>query len=157
MAIGIDDTIPKFGTQDNIDNGSTAVITNGSFSVLADITPWTNDEDAPFASFVGKFRFDTAMPTVGSIDLYVRLLNIDGTNEPNVPNDSYVSVYIGTFKIDFSVAFDVDFFTTIENAVLPLFQTSQIHEFYIRNNGTGQTIGINWMIKITPYTFGPKA
>lgn len=157
MAIGTNDTKPKFGTQDSIDDGSTSTITNNSFSVAADITAWTNDEDASFASFVLKCQFDTTMPTVGSIALFARLLNIDSTNEPGVPDANYQFVYIGTFPIDFGVANDVDFYTTIENVPLPFFKTSQEYEFYIQNVATAQTMGASWTLKISPYTFGPSA
>ena len=155
MAITTNDFIYKFGTQDSVDDGSTSTVANDAFSVLADITAWTNTDDAPFASFVLKCQFDTAMPTVGAIDLFARLLNVDTTNEPNAPDANYPFELIGTFPIDFGVAADTDFYTTINNAVLPAQKSQQEYEFYIRNRGTGQTIGINWTLKVTPVAYGP--
>lgn len=157
MAIGTDDSKPKFGTQDSIDDGSTSSIANNAFSVAADITAWTNDEDASFASFVLKLQFDTTMPTAGHIKLFARLINIDGANDPPVPSANYPHEYIGAFDIDFGVAADVDFYTAIKNAPLPFFKTSQEYEFYLQNFATGQTMGASWTLKVNPFTFGPSA
>jgi len=157
MTIGTNDTKPKFGTQDSIDDGSTSTIANDAYSVAGDITEWTNDEDAPFANFILKCQFDTTMPTVGVIDLYARPTNIEGVNEAEVPDDNHPFIYIDSFPIDFGVANDVDFYTTIVGAVLPNFKTSQTYEFYLKNNASAQTMGVSWALWINPYTWGPSA
>ncbi len=157
MTILADDTLPKFGAQDSLDDGSTIAIADNTFSVLADIAPWTNDEDAPFANFVLKCQFDTTPPTEGAIDLYARPMNLESTSDPETPDDNFKHEHIDSFPIDFGVAADVDFYTFIVGAMLPLFQSSQILEFYLKNNNTGQTIGAEWRLWISPYTYGPKA
>jgi hypothetical protein len=157
MAIGTNDTLPKFGTQDQVDDGSTSTIANNAYSVAADISEWTNTEDAPFANFILECQFDTTMPTAGAIDLFARVKDIQGGNEPGVPSDSHRKIWLGTFAIDFLVSADTNFFTTIEHAKLPLFYTSQKIDFYLKNNGTGQTMGQDWNLWINPYTYGPSA
>ena len=157
MTIGTNDTKPKFGTQDQIDDGSTATVANNAYSVAADISPWTNDEDAPFANFILECQFDTAQPTTGVIDLIAHVKDIQGTDEPEVPSDDYPFIYLGSFPIDYGVTFDNNFFTTIEGAKLPLFKSSQIIDFYLKNNATGQVMGIDWNLWIVPYTYGPSA
>ena len=117
MAIGTNDTIQKWGTQDQIDDGSTATVASGAFSEAS--SSWTNDDDAPFAQFVLECQFDTTMPTVGSIDLYARPLNVQSTNDPGAPDTSNYNFFIGTFPIDFGVSNDVNFFTVIPKAELP--------------------------------------
>lgn len=155
MAIGTNDTLPKFGTTDSVDDGSTSAITNNSYSVLADITAWTNDEDAPLANFVLACAFAVAV-SVGSIQLFARPINIDATDEPATPDDNYPHTYLGSFPIDFDAGTGT-FRTTIEGAKLPLYKTSQEIEFYIKNAATAQSISAGWELFITPYTYGPSA
>ena len=159
MAIGTNDNIDKFGTQDVVDDTSTSLITNTSFSVAADIATWTNDDDAPLANFVLECQFDTTAPTddVGSIDLYARVLNIQSTNDPGEPSATNKNYYLGHFPIDWTIANDVNYFSYIYGARLPNTQTSQQYDFYIHNNATGQQIGVDWNMWITPLTEGPSA
>lgn len=157
MTIGTDSLIDFFGTQDQVDDGSTSTIATTAFSVAADISAWTNDDDAPFANFVLENQFDTTMPTAGTIDLYARVLNLQSTNDPGTPDANNLTYFLGTFPIDFGVANDVNYFSYIYGARLPNNITSQIYEFYLHNNATGQTIGIDWNLWITPTTVGPHA
>lgn len=159
MAIGTDATINFFGTQDQIDDGTTSTISNNAFSVAADITTWTNDDDAPYASFVLEHQFDTTPPTddVGSVDLYCRPLNLQSTNDPGEPSATNLNHYLGSFPIDWTIAADTNYFSYIPFAVLPNNITSQQYDFYLHNNATGQTIGVDWNMWITPFTFGPHS
>lgn len=155
MTIGANARITFWGTQDQIDDGTTAAVANNAFSEAS--ISWTNDDDAPNAQFVLECQFDTTMPTVGTIDLFCRPLNIQSTNDPGVPDANNENTYLGSFPIDFGVAADTNFFAYIPFFELPGFQTSQIYEFYFRNNNTGQTIGSDWNLWITPLTDGPHA
>ena len=155
MTIGADSVIVFFGTQDQVDDGSTSTITNNAFSAAADVSTWTNDDDAPLGAAVLECQFDTTMPTVGSIGLFAHLLNVQGTNESGVPDGSNEHVHVGTFRIDFGVAADVNFFTIIPLFQMPMVKASQEVDWYLKNEGTGQTIGIDWNLWITPLTHGP--
>lgn len=157
MPIGTDSVILFYGTQDQVDDGSTSTIANDAFSVAADISTWTNDDDAPLAQAVLECQFDSTMPTKGSIGLYARLLNVQSTNDPGVPDANFPHVFCGTFPIDYGVAADTNFFTVIPMFQLPGFQTSQQIDWYLKNQNTSQTIGIDWNLWITPLTHGPHA
>lgn len=157
MAIETNDAIQKFGTQDEVSVASPGTIANNAFSAGSDVSAWTNDDDAPYAAFLLECQFDTTAPTdgVGSIDLYARPLNVQSTNEPNAPDANFPFVHIGSFQIDWGVANDVNFFTGIPFATLPAFKAAQEYEFYLHNNGTGQTIGAGWNLWVSPFSYGP--
>jgi len=155
MAISTDASIVFWGTQDQIDDGTTATVASNAYSEAS--SEWTNDDDARFANFVLECQFDTTMPTVGSIGLFARPLNIQGTNDPEVPSDNNPDTQIGTFRIPFGVAADNNFFAYVYGAELPGFQASQIYEFYFKNTATGQTIGVDWNLWVTPMVDGPRA
>lgn len=159
MAISSDATIHFWGTQDQVDDGTTSTIATTAFSVAADISTWTNDDDAPYASFVLECQFDTTAPTdgEGSIDLYARLLNVQSTSDVGEPSATNLNHYLGSFPIDWTIAADTNYFSVIPFATLPNMITSQQYDFYIHNNATGQTIGVDWNMWITPFTFGPHA
>jgi len=157
MTIGTDDLIVSYGTQDQVDS-TAGTVANDAYSVAGDVSDWTNDDDAPGATFTWKGQFDTTMPTVGSIDLYCTLLNIQSTNDENDTDANYTPHYLGSFEIDFGVAADTDFYTTLYVPELPPgTQTSQIYRFFIKNDGTAQTIGTSWNLWVTPVTQGPHA
>jgi hypothetical protein len=168
MAIGTNDTIHKFGTLDLVTVSRTATdpspVTTGSFSVAADISAWTNDEDAPYARFILLLEWLTTAPTdnTGSIDIYARPLNVQSTNESNTPTALNRQIYIGSFIIDWTVAATTQHFLTSGLCELPNFYTSQSYEFYIHNNAMGQSITgdsatVGWQMWIQPIAFGPKA
>lgn len=149
MTIGTDDTIVKFGTQDDLDSSSAAV-TDGSFSVAGDLATWTNDDDAPLASVVGLFTFGTA-PDAGSvINLFCRPMNIvDTTKDQNAPTADQPITFLGAFILDNVTTEQV---IAIE-VFLPLVVSSQQFEFYIENQA-GQTLSSGWSLQITPKTYG---
>jgi len=157
MTIGTDSVIVFFGTQDQVDDGTTSTIADNAFSVAADVTTWTNDDDAPLGQAVLECQFDTTMPTVGSIGLYAHCLNVVSTNDPEVPSDNFPAVFVGSFLIPFGVSADTNFFTIIPMFQMPGFLSSQTIDWYIKNNRTAQTIGVDWNLWITPLTHGPHA
>ena len=158
MTIGTADAIYKFGTQDEVTTGTPGTVANNAFSVAGDVdSTWSNDDDAPDGAAVLKCQFDTTMPTSGNIGLYARLLDIQSTNDAPIPDANYEEKYVGNFPIDFGVAADTDFYTHIHDFRMPMIGASQIIEWYIKNNGTSQTIGTDWKLWITPKTYGPSA
>ena len=155
MAIGTDSTIDFFGTQDQVDDGTTGTVANDAFSEAS--SSWTNDDDATHINSVIELQFDTTAPTVGTIDLYCRPLNLQSTNDPGVPDANYKHYYLGSFLIDFGVAADTNMFLYLYGARLPNNITSQIYEFYFQNSGTSQTVGVDWNLWVTPIVVGPHA
>lgn len=157
MAIGTNDVILKFGTQDQVDS-TAGTVANDAFSVAGDVdSTWANDDDAPRGAAVLKLQFDTTAPTVGSVGLYARLLDVQSTNDSPIPDSNFEHYLVGVFPLDFGVAADVDYYTTIPVFQMPMIYSGQIIEWYIKNEATGQTIGTGWNLWITPISDGPHA
>ena len=156
MAFVTNDAIKKFGTKDQVD-ASSSTVANNTYSVAADVdSTWANDEDADLGAAMIKCNFTGTMPTAGNIQLFARLLNVDGTNDMNVPDDNFQQIYCGTFAIDFGVSADVDFYSIIRSFEMPAFKSGQEIEWYIKNNGSLQTIDAAWNLWILPWGLGPK-
>ena len=159
MAIGTNDSVLKFGTQDEVTSGTPATIASNAYGKAdqgASVS-WTNDDDARYGSAVLKCQFDTTMPTEGTVELYAHLLNVQSTNDPGAPDADYPAVYCGTFTIDFAIAADTDFYTVIPEFEIPMVGSAQAIDWYLRNANTGQTLGQSWQLWITPKTDGPHA
>lgn len=153
MAIGTDAAILFFGTQDTVTSTGGA-ISDGS---IVSAGTWTNDDDAPYASFVLHATFTTTMPTIGSLELLCRLQDIQSTNDESVVDANYTGQALGAFPIDFGETAGTEFWSVLANVELPVVGASQIYEFYVRNNNTGQTVTANWELYATPFTLGPHA
>lgn len=151
MAISTGAEIDFFGTQDTV-TGTTSAVANNGFSATADINQWTNDDDARVASvtFTGTFA---VAPTLGTyVNLYARLMNVDGTSDAPVPSASFLHYCLGSFPVDGIATSQV---VTIE-VPLPNAYTSQVYEFYIENK-SGQSLNSGWTMKVTPKAAGPHA
>jgi len=149
MAISTDSAVEFFGTQTTV-TGTTATVADGAFSVTGSIVQFTNTDDAPQASMVAMLDWAVAPSANSSVNLYARLIDIDSTNDQDVPNANFQHTYIGSFP--------VGNVTTNQYIVidipLPNTKSQQIYEFYIENR-SGQTLQANWTLKITPKTIGP--
>ena len=84
-------------------------------------------------------------------------MDIQSTNDANAPDASFPMEFVASFPIDFGVANDVDFYTHIPNFIMPQLGEGQVIEWYLKNNGTGQTIGSGWQLWVTPKAYGPHA
>ena len=159
MAISTDSGIWFFGTQDEVTSGTPATIANDVFGKAdqGSSVDWTNDDDATDGSAVLKCQFDTTMPTEGNILLLAHLQNVQSTNDDGVPDANNPVHVVGAFQIDFGIAADVDFYTTIPNFTMPQATAAQRIDWYLLNNGTFQTIGVSWQLYITPKALGPHA
>lgn len=159
MAIATNDAIYKFGTQDEVTSGTPATIANDAYGKADQgaTVNWTNTDDAPLGAAVLKCQFDTTMPTVGTVGLYAHVLNIQSTNDPGVPDANNSQIFCGSFLIDYDIAADTDFYTFIELFRMPGLYTAQAIDWYLKNEGTAQTLGVSWQLWITPITEGPAA
>lgn len=150
MAIGTDSAIEFFGTPDVITSTGASTVA-GAFTAAG---TWTNDDDAPMAAAVFLGAWTTAPAAGRSINLYARLDDIDGTNDQEIPTANYLHTFLGSFPVK-----DIGSSTTQRTAIqisLPNTQSSQVYHFYIEN-GTNQTLNVNWTLEITPKTIGPHA
>lgn len=159
MAVSTNDGIFKFGTQDEVTSGTPATIASNAFGKADQgaTVAYTNDDDAPYGAAILKCQFDTTMPTVGSIGLYARLLNVQSTDDLNEPDANFKAIHVGEFQIDFGVAADTDMYLAIPFFQMPMIGSAQAIDWYIHNNATGQTIGVSWQLWITPLAIGPHA
>lgn len=156
MGIETNDLIQKFGTTDAVDDTTTSAVSDGAMSVAADITAWTNDDDAPAARLILRWQYPSGTID-GNIEIYGRPINIDGTDDQPQPDASYKNKYLGTIQIDASQAAITD---TVYMEYISLVEismkTSQEIEFYLFND-TGVTMSANWDLDIVPSSLGPHA
>ncbi len=151
MAIAADSAIEFFGTQDTLGTSSAAVA-DDAFSIAGDLSTWVNDDDAPMAAVVLLANFSVAPDTNSSINLYLRLLDFEGTNDGDVPDANFQHVYVGSFPLN-----DVTTAQYIPIQIsLPNVETSQNYEFYVENK-SGQSLPAAWDIFVTPKAIGPHA
>ena len=151
MAIGTDAAIDFFGTADTVTSSSSAV-TDTSFSVAADVSTWTNDDDANFAAMVLQVTFSVAPTSGGSISLYGSLQNVEGTDDQLDPSSAFAHVPLGVFPVK-----DVTTLQSISISIpLPNVKTSQEYLFFVENRA-GQTMSAAWDLIITPKAVGPSA
>ena len=151
MAISTDSAVEFFGTQDTLGTSS-ATVADAAFSVASDLSTWTNDDDAPRASVTALIDYAVAPDVNSVVNLYLRLLNTQSTNDNEIPDANFTHTYVGSFPVN-----DVttNQYVTIDIS-LPNGKSSQEYEFYIENQ-TGQTIQAGWDLYVTPKTIGPHA
>lgn len=151
MAIAADAAIEFFGTQDTLGTSSAAVA-DAAFSIAGDLSTWTNDDDAPQASVVLLANFSVAPDANSSINLYLRPIDVQSTNDGDVPDANFQHIYVGSFPLNDVTTAQ---YITIQIS-LPNNATSQDYEFYVENQ-SGQSLPAAWDIFVTPKTIGPHA
>lgn len=151
MAIGTDAAIGFVGTQDTLGTSSAAVA-DAAFSIAGDLSTWTNDDDALSANLVLLANFSVAPDANSVINLYLRPLNIQSTNDATVPDANFQDVFAGSFPLNDStvaqyVPLSIDLFRT-------MYQTNQQYEFYVENK-SGQSLPAGWDLFPLPTAIGP--
>lgn len=151
MAISTNAVIDVFGTDDDL-GSSSASVADAAFSIASDVAQWTNDDDVDRAAIVLDATWSVAPDANSSVTLYARLMNISGTGDQPVPTANFPHKLMGRFPVknittQQLIPIDID---------LPNVYTSQVYEFYIKNNA-GQTISAGWKLLITPKTAAPHA
>jgi hypothetical protein len=156
MTIGTDDLIEKFGTADTI-HSTPGSISDAGFSAAGDVAQWTNDDDAPAAYFELRLKAAglSGAPSLGAtVSLFTRLMNLRaGADDSLAPQAGFEHLFLGAFPVDDQ---DADQNIVIGPIRLPNPETSQVHEFYLKNN-MGVSTGTDWELYITPSTLGPHA
>ena len=150
MAIATGAAIEFFGTQDTLGTSSAAVA-DAAFSIAGDLSTWTNDDDAVRASVTLLANFSVAPTANTSVNLYLRLLDVQSTNDGTVPDANFQHTYVGSFPLNDST---VAQYITIDIS-LPNGYTSQQYEFYIENQ-SGEILPAGWDIFVTPKAIGPQ-
>ena len=126
-----------------------ASIANNAVGVADDATydKVSDGGGFPDAEFVMSFAYGTA-PTEGAvIALYARPLDIDGTNDAEVPEATRPTYYVGNFV--------VNNVTSTQYATLIARDVPKLATYYPHNNATGQTISAGWTLKVIPRSYTP--
>lgn len=144
------ETTVVYGTTKTLEaNGGS--ITNNSI-VQADDANYSVSSDGsnfPDAEFVASFTYATA-PTEGTVlAVYARPLDIDGTNDAEVPEAARQTYFVG--------AFVVNNVTTTQYATFLARDVPKLAAYYLHNNGTGQTVSSGWTLKVTPRSYSTAA
>lgn len=142
------ETIVKFGAAKTlasaggtISNNALAQAPTASYDVVADGGGY------PDADFALVCTFATA-PTEGAVlSLYARPLDIDGTADTDIPETTRPTLWVGNFA--------VNNVTTSQALWLRAYDLPKLADYYVHNNGTGQTVSSGWTLKVTPRTVGP--
>jgi hypothetical protein len=92
--------------------------------------------------------FSVAPTVLGSIDIYRRDLNVDGSSDTPVPTATYTQKYVGSFNVESS--------TSIQYLSRESVPVSGDCELYLQNN-TDQTMSLGWELKAKPWTWGPAS
>ncbi len=149
MTIATGDAIQKFGAQSEITNGSRSIVA-GAFSVIGDVLQYSNADDAPEAHMVMIATLAGALTDSGSIGIYGRRIDVQSTNDENVPTLSSPYEFLGSFPCGVGDASqDRTARITLSGAY-----SGQFWEFYFKNN-TPQDL-TSFRVWITPVTTGPK-
>lgn len=152
MSIGTNDAVRKFHTSTTtaITTGST--VADGAFSLSGDVTLFTASNDAPMVAIVFTGTFSTALAAGKSVEIYARLMNIDGTKDMITPDANFAGVYVTSIPLN-----DQSGEQCWGRMVgLPGVKAGQEIEFYL-GNAAGQTLSAGATVKVTEVTNGPKA
>ena len=144
------ETIFVYGTQKTLEasggsctNGAVVQANDASYDVVTDGLGYP---DAEFA-FRGQFGTVTNIENK-SIDLYARVLNIDGTNDSPAPTSTYLEKYVGSFILQASAA-NTDQYLRCVGYDMPV-----TADYYLCNT-SGQTLSAGWTLKVTPRSYKP--
>jgi len=141
------EAVYKYGTNKVLEASGSSTVAN-AFTQANDASVTASDHnDFTLLDFTLSGAFSVA-PTAGEvINLYARLLDIDGTNDSQVPSANYLATYLGSFLVD---AVTSTQYVPLYNVSLP----GRSFDCYIENK-TSQTLTGNWVLKVTPKTIGP--
>lgn len=137
----------KFGTTKTLEANGASTAAN-VFTIADDASMTASDHnDYTMIDFTLSGTFSIA-PTAGEvINLYARLMDIDGTNDAQVPSTNYLATYLGSFLVEPVTSAQ---YVALFNVATP----GRTFNCYIENK-TSQTLGAGWTLKATPKTVGP--
>lgn len=138
------ENIVVWGTTPKVLEANGAAITNGAV-IQADDATYNLSTDGggyPDALFVLTGTFATAPVENSSLSLYARELDIDGTLDTDVPEATRPGRFVGSFT--------VNNVTTLQALILVAYDVPRLADYYIHNNGTGQSLAAGWTLKVTP-------
>lgn len=148
--MAVNDAIQSRGTPKTIASSLSGTVANNAISaVLTNAYSAADTGGKPDAEFAAKLVLGANPTENASVDLYLRPLNIQSTNDAEVPTATYKPYFVCSFLVKGGQT------TTWAHGVgvgLP-----KEGEFYFYNNGTGQTLQTTCELYMTPITLGPSA
>lgn len=147
------EAIRVWGTQISLESAGSTIANNAISSVASTNTVNTLTQSGGVGFPHGMFTL-TVAPGTGftadkSLDLILQPLDIDGTTDAPAPTTSYLERYVGSFRPIGSTTGSMTY-------SLEVYDLPPKFAAYIFNNATGQSTG-TWVLKFTPFTFGPAA
>jgi len=130
------------GAQTTLEASGASVANNAVVAATTSYNSGTTGGGYPDAEFVLTAIFSTAPTESTVVSLLARPLDLDGTSDAQVPEAARPTRVIGSFV--------VDNVTTAQTMVLLARELPEIAEYYLYNNGTGQTIAAGWSLKVKP-------
>lgn len=134
------------GTQKTLST-TIAAIANNAMSAAIGTYDATDTLDYPDAEFALKVTFGTAPLEMSSLDLCVRPLDIQGTNDAEVPDAGFQPHKIGSFSLN-----NV---TSAQWLFCRAYDLPKSGEFYLFNSATGQSTVANAELYMTPLSYAP--
>jgi len=136
-----------YGTQKTVST-TIGAISNNAISSACGTYDATDTLNYPDADFVLVVTFGTAPTEGATIDLLVRPINVQSTNDTVAPQATYQPHRLGSFQVDNVTTSQVLFCTGYD---LP-----KEGELYLYNNATGQSTSANAELYMTPRTLAPS-
>lgn len=125
----------------SISNNALAQADDANYDVVSDGGGYPDGE------FVLSGAFSVAPAENAALAIYARPLDVDSTNDTEVPETTRPTLYIG--------ALPVNNVTTTQYITCVGRDLPKLAAYYVHNNATGQTLGSGWTLKVTPRTYGP--
>jgi len=140
------ENIVVWGTLKTLESGGTSIANNAlALASVAQYDVVADGSSFPQAEFVLTGAFAVA-PTEGTtLALYARPLDVDGTLDTEVPETTRPTVFIGTFTVNNVTTTQVMALNGIYATDLP-----KLAEYYVHNNGTGQSLSSGWKLTVKP-------
>jgi len=141
------ETIVVFGSTVKTLASSGAAIANNAIgqAATANYGVIADGGGYPDADFVLTGSFATAPTENTVLGLYARPLDIDGTLDTDVPETTRPTLFIGSFVLN-----NV---TTAQTLLLTARDLPRLADYYVHNNGSGQTLAAGWTLKATPRSY----
>lgn len=151
MTITTGAMINEFSAQVDLASSSAAVA-NGAFSVAGDLNVLTLTDDVRELELVLQGDFAAAVDANSSVNVYFRSLNIEGTNDQEIPDANFQQDYVGSFALN-------DVATAQYKRLIvtpPTGKSGDEFELYIENV-SGQSLDAAWTIFYKEKTINTKA
>lgn len=117
-------------------NGAVAQADDATYDKLVD------GGGFPHGRFVLSCSFSTTPAENGAISLYARELDVDGAADTQVPEATRPGYFVGSFMVDNT--------TLRQQIVLTAYDLPLKADFYLHNNGTGQSLDSGWKLTVLP-------